>query len=213
MAKRILIDENAAQAESCIKAIESIYLERVSHLAARIRELGVIDVDKELLLETIKRNFSPLKELYQELYNKDIKGLASEVLKQQVAASFEAKLQKINYAVGRFYETVVREQLPFDLDVLAGVFEMENGRVFIPAEKKAVIMESFKRWIEKPEYLQVYNLHQETAKKIQSLWDALEKANMVTHAVAPGFTLLNLFEIKDGANGVTFEPKRLNFEQ
>lgn len=188
--KKVLIEENAERAEALLSKIESVYLARVIKLVGRIRALGIEDITKDMLLEAIERKFQPLQEQYEALYRSDVKVFQTPDMRNQVENAFAAKFREVEKAVDDFYSPEVSNSLPFGLKVLAGVFELdEKHKPYIPAERSEIIREGFREFIESPELLRIYNLHNEVAKKTQELVNLVRSSGLASqnHLLQFGF--------------------------
>jgi len=219
MGKRILIEDNAAKAELLIEQIEKVYLGRVSNLVTTIQSLGIKGVNKDTLLELIDRNLQPLEDQYRELCEKDLALFTSPELRNQVENTFALKFDEVRKAVEAFYCLDAEKRLPFSFIVLAGVWDLnDSGMPYVPEEKKAVLREGFKEYIEDPELLRIYSLHTETARKIQELVNLIREKGIDRQNYLSMVTglplLLGLFEIVDNSSAGEFcvKPRRLNYK-
>lgn len=179
--KKVLIEENAERSEAFLLKIDTVYLSRVRKLVGRIRELGIEDITKDILLEAIERKFQPLRDRYRELYQSDVEVFQTPDMRDQVENAFASKFREVEKAAEDFYSPEVSNSLPFDLKVLSGIFELdEKHRPYIPEERAEIIREGFKEFIEDPELLRIYNLHNEVAKKTQELVNLVRSSGLAS---------------------------------
>lgn len=216
--KKLLIDDNRSKAEALISKIETLYISRVNTLAIRIKNLGIEDLTKDLLLEAIGGNLQSVNNQYQDLYKQDLEVFKMPEMRNQVEATFTSKFRDVQNAAEDFQSKELRDFLPFSLQVLSGIFELdEKCRAYIPEEKKAVIIEGFKEYIENPELLRVYSLHIETAKKVEELVNAIRKNGidrLNSMCTVGGYSVLCLFQIGDDPETGAFSvrPRRIVYK-
>ncbi|HCY42231.1 MAG TPA: hypothetical protein DHV48_12890 [Prolixibacteraceae bacterium] len=216
--KKVLIHENSERAEAFLSKINTIYLVRVRKLIASIRALGIEDITKDMLLEAIDRKLQPLQEQYRERYQRDLNVFQTEEMRNRVETAFALKFREVEKAVEDFYSPEVSNNLPFDLGVLGGIFELDGvQRVYVPVEKSEIIFDSFREFIENPELLRIYNLHNEVAKKIQDLVVSIREKGIARQNLMlgnGGLSILELFRVEDNwmDGSFTVKPRRLNYK-
>lgn len=214
--KKVLIEENRAKADLLVSEIKEVYLSRVDNLVIRIRALGIKNITKALLLECIAGNFQTLRGQYEEIYKGDLDVFKTPEMRHMVESSFALKLNDVRIAFGDFYSREMADRLPFSLQVLASIFELdENGMPFITEEKEQILREGFKEFIENPELLRVYNLHIEVAQQLQDLMMSIRKTGLdrinAMYTVG-GFALLSLFLVGDNIETGNFSVKARRLE-
>lgn len=212
--KKVLIDAHATKADALLAKIKTHYLSKVHLLIYRIQSLGITGINKDMVAEAISRNLQPLREKYREIYEKDVNLFATSEMRAQVENGFVLKFKEIEAAVEDFYTTEIPKRLPFSLDVLAGVFELDkNQKPYISDVREVAIREGFKEFIEDPDMLQAYYLHAETAKKLQELIKLIQKTGIST-PIYNRDSIIRLFEVEENAESgaITVSPIQLDYK-
>jgi len=198
--KRILINEHREKAEAKLSAIEQQYVTRVTELKYKLHGLGIETVNKELLLAVIGGDIETVREKVFEICTPDIEAATSPIAKEQVTKAVNGKLGELHAYVQQTFADSRFKNTGLSLASIKSIFEIgEDGLAYIPEEKKDVIREGFKEYLDgNSAKIKAYELHHEAAKKIDACIKALVKEEMYdSAATGNGFTLLNLFEFKE----------------
>lgn len=168
--KKVLFDANTEKSAQILAVIEKEYLILVNSLTGMIKNLGIKDYSKSDLLATINRDFDPLYQKYQAIFMPDVKVFKTRDLQDQAIRPFEQKFRELTKFVDRFYTKEFSEKLPFELGTLALLWELDdNGYSYFLEDKKQMIVEGCKEFLEDPDLISVYLLHKEVADKLQTL--------------------------------------------
>ncbi|MBN1227785.1 MAG: hypothetical protein JXA79_12390 [Deltaproteobacteria bacterium] len=179
MSKKILINENAAQAAEFIGKIETKLVSALRLTQGRIKALGMEPVTKQELFEIASGNYEDLKSRYWQANFKDVEHYQSVAAREHTRELITDKFREFCKTTSlRFSDRIDNRPLN-DPAFLKLVEFNEAGEPIIPEAIKEAVKESFKEYLTDPSHLKLYDAQQRAGKALEALAAALQENNLL----------------------------------
>ena len=212
--KKILIAENAENAEVFICELGTKYLDAVRTAYKGMLNLGITP-DKELLFGVIAGNFDSLSSKFWEICQPDIDGLSSIVAKTQMKTNLEGSLELFCESIPMIFAFEI-DGKSLSNSCFQKYLEIdEKEGPFISNLTKESIRESFKEYLGNEQHLKIFEAHQAAAKALQKFIDEFSKSNLTQARyirINPRQTIISLFEVEILENDkLSVTPGQINY--
>lgn len=214
--EKILLSEHTEEAQAFISEVESKYLSACTGLCNEVKALGLEITSKDYLLNLINGHFEQLTLDYWKISQPDVDSLQSMAAKEAMKKTIEEKLQEfLRFVFKQFSKPIIvfGENRAMTDEYFQQYISFGSDGPYLSEESKAEITESFREYIMDPKLIRVYESQHQAAEALQTLWNALDQAQMTT-STNPTF-MMNLFDItvvsrEEGIYKIV--PKPLNFK-